>query len=198
MHNRAMAYYPKDTWFRAYVKGNLLMPQTYAGGAVFLARTVLEQGDLDEFETATRLSSSQLARLRRIMHAAHQVRQIPAGDRAFLERAREHGRYNMSRTIIIDDDRLHYIWNRFRERAVDVARALAQRPQGLVVANQLAAGFQTKECRALLRQYRAEYDRRRDGSDEAAAVLRKAILTYLDAQVHPPQHRGLLQELFDA
>jgi hypothetical protein len=29
-------------------------------------------------------------------------------------------------------------------------------------------------------------------------VLRKAILTYVDAQVHPPQHRGLLQELFDA
>jgi hypothetical protein len=190
--------YPKDTWFRAYVKGNLLMPQTYAAGAVFLARTVLELDDLEEFETATRLSPSQLVRMRRVMHAAHQVRNIPAGDNAFLERARERGRYDMSRTIMIDDDRLHYIWNRFRERAVDVAKALAQRPQGLLVANQLAAGFQTKECRALLRQFRAEYDRRRDGSDQAAAVLRKAILTYVDAQVHPPQHRGLLQELFDA
>jgi len=190
--------YPNDNWFRAYLKGNLLMPQTYAAGAVFLARTVLEQGDLEEFETATRLSPSQLVRMRRIMHAAHQVRQIPAGDNAFLERAREHGRYDMSRTIIIDDDRLHYIWNRFRERAVDVAKVLAQRPQGLRVANQLAAGFQTKECRTLLRQFRAEYDRRRVGSDEAAAVLRKAIFAYVDAQVHPPQHRGLLQELFDA
>jgi len=190
--------YPKDTWFRAYVKGNLLMPQTYAAGAVFLARTVLEQDDLEEFETATRLSPSQLLRMRRIMHAAHRVRQIPAGDSAFLERAREHGRYDMARTIIIDDDRLHYIWNRFRERAVDVAKALAQRPQGLLVANQLAAGFQTRECRVLLRQFRAEYDRRRDGSDKGAALLRKAILTYVDSQVHPPQRRGLLQELFDA
>jgi len=173
------------------------MPQAYAAGAVFLARAVLEQNDLEELETATRLSPAQLARLRRVMQAAHQVRQIPAGDTAYLERARGHGRYNMSRTILIDDERLHYIWNRFREHAVLVAKALAQRPQGLVVANQLAAGFQTRECRALLRQFRAEYDRRGDGSDKGAAALRKAILTYVDAQVDPPEHRGLLQELFD-
>ena len=180
------------------MKGNLLMPQTYAAGAVFLARTVLEQDELEEFETATRLSPAQLVRLRRVMHAAHRVRNIPAGDSVYLDRAKEHGQYDMSRTIVIDDDRLHYIWNRFRERAVEVAKALAQRPQGILVANQLAAGFQTKECRALLRQFRAEYDRRRLGSDEAAAVLRKAILVYVDAQVDPPQHRGLLEELFDS
>src|SRR5215469_5711141 len=107
MQNLAIGY-PKDTWFRAYVKGNLLMPQTYAAGAVFLARTVLEHGDLEELEAATRLSPSQLVRLRRIMQSQHRVRQIPAGDSAFLERAREQGRYDMSRTIVIDDDRLHY------------------------------------------------------------------------------------------
>ena len=126
------------------------------------------------------------------------MRRIPAGDRVFLERAGEDGRYDMSRTIVIDGERLHYIWNRFRERAVIVVKALTQRPDGLFIANQLVAGFQTTECRALLRQYRAQYDRRGEGSDKAAAALRRAILTYVDAQVHPPYHRGFLQELFAA
>jgi len=189
--------WPKDTWFRAYLKGNLLMPQTYAAGALFLARAVLEQNELGELKTATCLSPSQIACMRRVMHAAHRIRQIPAGSCGFLERAREHGGYDLSRTIVIDDDKLHYIWNRFRERAIDVAETLAQRPQGLLIANQLAAGFRTKECRHLLRQFRAEYDRRRDGSDRAAALLRKSILMHVDAQVEPP-HKGLLQELFDA
>jgi hypothetical protein len=187
---------PKDTWFRVYLKANLLMPQTYDAGAIFLARTVLEQNDLETLETATRLSPAQLTRLRRTMEAAHHARRIPAGDRAFLERAREQGRYDMSRTITIDDERLCYIWNRFRERAVMVVKALTQRPAGLLTANQWVAGFQTKKCRALLRQFRAQYDRRREGSDKAAAALRRAILVYVDAQVQPPQHRGLLQELF--
>src|SRR5882724_12952655 len=104
MQKRAMGC-PKDTWFRSYLKGNLLMPQTYAAGAVFLARAVLEQNDLEELEAATCLSPQQLARMRRTMQAAHKVRRIPAGDSAFVERAIRHGRYEVSRTIIIDDDR---------------------------------------------------------------------------------------------
>jgi hypothetical protein len=189
--------WPKVTWFRAYLKGNLLMPQTYAAGALFLAQAVLEHHELAELKTANTLSPSQLACMRRVMQAAHRVRQIPAGDGGFLERAREQGGYDLSRTILIDNDKLQYIWNRFRERAIDLAEVLARQPQGLLIANQLATGFRTRECRGLLRQFRAEYDRRRDGSDQAAILLRKSILMYVDAQVEPP-HKGLLQELFDA
>lgn len=173
------------------------MPQTYAAGALFLARAVMEQSGLAELKTAIRLSPSQIACMRRVMHAAHRLRQIPAGDCGFLERAREHGGYDLSRTILIDDDKLQYIWNRFRERAIDLAETLAQRPQGLLIANQLVAGFRTKECRDLLRQFRAEYDRRRVGSDRAGVLLRKSILMHVDAQVEPPQHKGLLQDMFD-
>jgi hypothetical protein len=173
------------------------MPQTYAAGALFLARAILEQNQLEDLKKATCLSPSQIARMRRVMRAAHRVRQIPAGDHAFLEQAREHGGYDLSRTILIDDDKLQYIWNRFRESAVNLAETLAQTPHGLLIANQLAAGFQTKECRDLLRQFRAEYDRRRDGSDRAAVSLRKAILMYVDAQVEPQQQLVLLQKLFD-
>ena len=174
------------------------MPQTYAAGALFLARAVIEQNELVELKTAIELSPSQIACMRRVMHAAHRLRHIPAGDCGFLERAREHGGYDLSRTILIDDDKLHYIWNRFRERAIHLAETLVQGPNGLLVANQLAAGFRTKECRDLLRQFRAEYDRRRAGSDSAGMLLRKAILMHVDGQVEPPQAKGLLQELFDA
>jgi len=174
------------------------MPQTYAAGSLFLARAVIEQNELTELKAATHLSPSQIARMRRVMHAAHRVRKIPAGDCGFLERARENGAYDLSRTILIDDDKLEYIWNRFRERAIELAETLAQRPHGLIIANQLAAGFGTKVCRGLLREFRAEYDRRRDGSDRAAVLLRKSILMHVDAQVELPQHKGLLQELFDA
>lgn len=172
------------------------MPQTYAAGALFLARAVIKQNELEELKTATDLSPSQLACMRRVMQAAHRVRQIPAGDDGFLERAREHGGYDLSRTILIDDDKLLYIWNRFRERAIDLAEALQQQPQGLLIANQLAAGFRTRECRDLLRQFRAEYDRRHNGSDKAAILLRRSILMHVDAQVEPP-HKGPLQEFFD-
>lgn len=172
------------------------MPQSYAAGAIFLARAVLEQGAVEEFEAATRLSPAQLARTRRSMEAAHHARRIPAGDQAFLERARRHGRYEMARTIDIDDERLHYIWNRFREHAVLLLKALAEPPQGLVIASQWAAGLRTRECTALLKLYRAEYDRRRAGSDKAAAVLRRAVLSHVDAQVHVPHDSALLQRLF--
>jgi hypothetical protein len=66
------------------------MPQTYAAGAVFLARAVLEQDDLEELETATCLRPLQLVRMRRTMQEVHQVRRIPAGDIAFVERALQH------------------------------------------------------------------------------------------------------------
>jgi hypothetical protein len=189
--------WPKDIWFRAYLKGNLLMPQTYAAGALFLARTVIEQNELEELKKATDLSPSQIACMRRVMQAAHRVRRIPAGDCRFIEQAREHGEHDLSRTILIDDDKLQYIWNRFRQRAIDLVERLTQRPEGLLIANQLAAGFQTKECRSLLRQFSAEYDRRRDGSDRAALILRKSIFMYVDNQVEPAQQKGLLQELFE-
>jgi len=172
------------------------MPQTYDGGAIFMARAVLEQDDLEGLESATRLSPLQLARMRRSMEAAHRARRIPAGDRAYLECAKALGRYDMSRTIVIDDERLNYIWNRFRERAIVVAKALARRPDGLLIASQCVAGFHTRECRALLAQYRAQYDRRRDGSDRAAADLRRAIMDRVAAQVTAPCDRGLLQDLF--
>jgi hypothetical protein len=188
--------WPKDTWFHAYLKGNLLMPQTYAAGALFLARCVIEQGDLRELKAATALSSPQVACMRRVMQAAHRIRRIPAGDFLFLEQAREDGGFILSRTIIIDDDKLQYIWNRFRERAIELAEALAQQPQGLLIANQLVAAFQTKECRDLLLQFRVEYDRRGNGSDGAAALLRKSILMHVDSKVEPPHPKGILQALF--
>jgi len=37
-----------------------------------------------------------------------------------------------------------------------------------------------------------------EDADTDTAVLRLAILSYVDAQVHPPLHGGLLQQLFDA
>ena len=189
---------PQDTWFRAYLKANLLMPQTYDGGAVFIAHAVLAQGGFAEFQGATRLSVAQLARARQAMEAAHRLRRIPAGGQAYLQRAREHGEMDMSRTIEIDDDRLHYIWNRFHERATMLVNALAERPDGLFIAEQWVAGWRSKECRALLRQYRAHYDRRLDGSDKMAAELRRAIVDCVDARLRSPEHRGLLRTLLDA
>jgi hypothetical protein len=174
------------------------MPQTYAAGALFLARCVIEQDELEELRTATTLSPSQVACMRRVMQAAHRVRRIPAGDSRFLEQAKEHGGYVLSRSIVIDDDKLQYIWNRFRERAIELTETLAQRPQGLLIANQLAAAFQKKECRDLLLKFRAEYDRRGNGSDGTAALLRKSILMHVDSKVEPPESTGLLQILFEA
>jgi hypothetical protein len=174
------------------------MPQSYDAGSVFLARAVLEAGQLEGLETATRLSPPQLAYLRETMEAVHRLRRIPAGDLGFIERARDRGGFDMSRTILIDDERLQYIWNRFRGRAVVVFKVFSRRSHGLQLATQLAAGFQTGECRALLRRYRAAYDRRHDGCNEAALLLRRAILAYVVAKIDPVSRRGLLEELFEA
>jgi hypothetical protein len=172
------------------------MPQSYDAGAVFLAQAVLEDGDIEAFKAATRLNPAQLARTRRTMEAAHRLRRIPAGDHYYLADARAHGRCNMARAIVVDDERLHYLWNRFREHAFVVVNALAQQPDGLLAAHRLTAAFQSRECRALLRQFRAQYDRRLDGSDTAAAQLRRAILCYVDSRLDPPRCRPFLLALF--
>lgn len=171
------------------------MPQTYDAGAFFLARLALEQDAVDALERSTRLGASQLRRARGSMQAAHLARRVPAGDAAFLERALAHGGFDMSRRIDIDDEKLQYIWNRFRQRAVGLARALAARADGLRVATQVVEGFRSRECRALLTRFRAQYDRRLQGCDREAARLRIAVLACLGARLRPPLPAAALQEL---
>lgn len=104
----------------------------------------------------------------------------------------------MSRAISIDDERLLYIWNRFREKAVSLTKALAFRPDGMQIAHQLVNGFKTKECRSLLKQFRAQYDRRNSGSDQEAAKLRSNIIDYLANYVSPRLEPEELRKLLES
>lgn len=186
---------PRDSWFSAYLKGNLLMPQTYDAGAIFLANVVLKHGGLDHLKSASCLSPVQLARARRAMEGAHRVRRIPAGDSGYLQAAKTLGGWDMSRSIIVDDEKLFHIWNRFRERAVIVSEALMKRRNGLSIAEKLVENFQAKDCRDLLRSFREQYDRRKDGSEKKAILLRRRIQVYVVSQV-PPPCEGLFEEIF--
>lgn len=186
----------KDTWFRACVKGNLLMPQTYVGGAIFLAQAVVASNGLEELKTSGHLNTAQLKYLRRAMEASHRLRRIPAGNRAFLDQARQSGRYDMSRSIMIDDDKLQYTWNRFQEHAVAVIDNFTQGSDGFSTICSIASILNSKECKGLLRQFRLQYDRRHQCSDEAAAMLRLKIFICIDKKCDLNPYRSFVRTLF--
>ena len=172
--------YPDHSWVQAYLKGNLLMPQAYEAGSIFLAQAALAHGRqsaLERLENTTRLSPAQTAWIRDTMHAVHAVRRIPAGSHTHLERARADG-FDMRRTILIDDEKLTYIWNRFRTGGILIAQYFSDDPD---CVRRLAGGFYIKECLSLLQLYRAQYDRRNhQGSDARAGELRVEILTHVE------------------
>jgi hypothetical protein len=187
---------PKDSWVRAYLRGNLVMPQAYECGAIFLAKIVLDERQLDAFAQAAFLEAHQLARIRQSMQRAHQVRLVPAGNAEYLNRARA-GHFVMTRAILIDDEKLTYIWNRFRHAGVRVARYF-DRPGLTPALSRLTEGFRTPECRTLLRQFRAQYDRRNShATDTQAFDLKLQILTHVEhhACVEYPLPAGFLKDL---
>lgn len=161
------------------------MPQTYIAGSIFLAAAALEEQNIDDLVLSTRLSDLQLARVRKAMQATHRLRRIPAGNHRFLSAAQSNGQFDMSQAITIDDSRLLYIWNQFRLRAVALAQNLAARSEGASIAIQLRDAFHSGECRALLRRFRDQYDRRRHCSETEAARLRRAIVIMVVERVEP-------------
>jgi hypothetical protein len=187
---------PKDSWIRAYLRGNLLMPQAYECGAIFLAKVVVEERQLDAFAEAAFLEPHQLAHIRQSMQRAHQVRRIPAGNVEYLDHARA-GNFAMNRAILVDDEKLTYIWNRFRNAGISVARYF-DRPGQPNALPRLSEAFRTPECRALLRQFRAQYDRRNvNATDMRAFYLKLQVLTHVEqyARVVYPLPAGFLKNL---
>lgn len=177
--------------------GNLLMPQAYECGAIFLAKVVLEERQLEAFAEAALLEPHQLARIRQSMQRAHHVRHIPAGNAQYLDHARA-SNFPMKRAIQIDDEKLTYIWNRFRTAGVLVARYFDRLGEPHVLSR-LTEGFRTPECRALLRQFRAQYDRRNvDATDMRAFHLKLQILAYVEhyTRVVYPLPMGFFKDLF--
>lgn len=172
--------YPDHNWIQAYLKGNLLMPQAYEAGSIFLAQAALAYGGplaVELLEKTTKLSIDQIAWIRRTMHAVHGVRRISVGDAVYLERALVDG-FDMRRPILIDDEKLTYIWNRFRTGGILVAQSFSD---DLDCIRRLASGFYTKQCLLLLQLYRTEYDRRNhQGTDARANELRVEILAHVE------------------
>jgi|GEM_PF-3321728 len=171
------------------------MPQSYDAGALFLAQVVIQNDELEALEVARVLNQLQIIKMRHAMEKAHRLRLIPAGSDKFLKGIKGDFQYDPSRAILIDDNRLHYIWNRFRERSIAVAKTLTVHSLGLYKVNQLVANFKDSRCRNLLKQYRYQYDRRFKGSDLMGALLRKQILYFVVSPLSETEQKKLLNVL---
>lgn len=179
---------------RACLRGNLILPQTYEGGAIFLAEASIDRRD--ELQLANVLCPEQIKRMRRSMEAAHALRWIPAGGTAYLDAIEGNANINKSRSILIDDSRLQYIWSRFWLRAVEIVSALPGGSAGADIAKGLVQKLLSQELRSVLAEYRSQYDRRAEGSDQWARNLRSKILRELVACVGSGADRLLLERVF--
>lgn len=178
------------------MKGNLLLPQTYDGGAIFMCAFFFSRVDaIEKIETCRSLDPYQLRTMRRRMEAAHRLRRIPAGGDSFLLSMTGDARINLAKAIRVDDSRLEYIWNKFRSRSADIVNVLSKTNFGAQAAWQLADYLCSNDARAAMAAYRQQYDRRRAGSDSVAKSLLRSILNSAVGNVGSGENRQLLQTL---
>ncbi len=118
---------PNNSWFDAYLEGNMRVPQTSFGIELFLLDAVLksEEFAIDKFKKS-RLAPEQLKRMRDAMNSAHSLRNIPSRSSEKVHQATEQIKaetgksYHPSKFKVKDSD-LEKLWENLASEALSLA-----------------------------------------------------------------------------
>lgn len=129
----------KPEWFDAYLEGNLRVPQTGLGVAMFLLDAFFKdnQPDIDRLRESN-FSSSQFERVKNAMHAAHAVKHIPAGIEGRpiekiinkIENESPDKTFGHLDAIRFNDNRLQALWGIFVNKTLYFLKELISRKIG--------------------------------------------------------------------
>lgn len=150
------------------------MPQTYGAGAVLILNASLKEQRSGVINIGKELSQSQLTIVRRSMEISHKTRNIPAGSLEYLNLFNS-SESDKGQEIQIDDNKLQYTWGRFREYSVAIYEIISLTEEVELVLPQMLSKLRERDSLRLLNEYRKQYDRRLQGSDELARMLRHKI-----------------------
>lgn len=169
------------------------MPQTYGAGAIFILSADAEYERKEKVCIGFELSSSQLSIARRAMEMSHKIRHVPAGSEKHIQNIKQIA--SAQKIIPIDDSKLQYTWSRFRSLALAINKTISSTDGCALTVSEMLAQFEKNETRLLLKKYRAQYDRRFEGSDEIAKRLRYQIYEIVVEPVKESQTKQALMQL---